>query len=175
MRKSWMFAISAALAVSAYTMSTVGTMGEVSAAPVLPHMQSISVAGAEHAMDEYAARSVIVKAYQDAWNARNASAVAKLFTNDGVAMLPGSATASGTKDIQKCYENIFQQLSPSMQFEMQGIETSGDLAIIRTTENGTQTFFANNLTVSVANRGLWVLKKVNGTWKIQTYMSSPST
>ncbi len=109
-------------------------------------------------------------AYRDALNASDASAALALYTTDGVFMPSGAPTSAGTEQVKGAYEFVFSNIQLSIEFSIDEIVVNGDYAFARTTSKGTTLIHATGETIPEENRELFVLRKVNGAWKIDRYM-----
>ena len=108
--------------------------------------------------------------YRDALNESNVEKVVPLYTENGVFMPSGAPTAIGQDQIKGAYEFVFAMIQLSIEFYIDEIEVVGDYAFARTTSKGTTLILASGETVPEENRELFVLKKENGSWKIDRYM-----
>jgi len=109
-------------------------------------------------------------AYRDALNASDVSAVLSLYTEDGVFMPSGAPTSIGTEQVKAAYEFVFGNIELSIEFSVDEIVINGEYAFARTTSKGSTLIHATGETVPEENRELFVLQKVNGSWKIDRYM-----
>ncbi len=108
--------------------------------------------------------------YRDALNASNVAQVLPLYTQDGVFMPSNGPSASGQEQIKGSYEFVFKTIQLHIEFFIDEIVVDGDYAFARTTSKGTTLIHANGQTVPEENRELFVLRKVDGQWKISRYM-----
>ena len=112
----------------------------------------------------------VLFSYRDALNESNVEKVVPLYTENGVFMPSGAPTAIGQDQIKGAYEFVFGMIQLSIEFYIDEIEVVGDYAFARTTSKGTTLILASGETVPEENRELFVLKKENGSWKIDRYM-----
>ncbi|MBO9673098.1 MAG: nuclear transport factor 2 family protein [Sphingobacteriaceae bacterium] len=109
--------------------------------------------------------------YFDALNKSDVAQAVGQYTADGVFMPTGFPTATGTKELNVAYENVFKAIQLKVTFKVEEIITqSEDLAFVRTESNGTQLIHANGKTTEELNREFFLMKKVDGKWKIARYM-----
>ena len=108
--------------------------------------------------------------YRDALNESNAEAALNLYTEDGVFMPSAAPTAIGQEQVLKAYQFVFENIQLSIEFFIDEIEVIGDYAFVRSTSRGTVLIKAANEEVAEENRELFVLKKLQGSWKIDRYM-----
>ena len=108
--------------------------------------------------------------YRDALNASDVDQVMKLYTTDGVFMPSNAPTSMGTDQVRGAYEYVFSNIKLNIEFNIDEVELAGDYAFARTTSQGTTLIHASGETVPEENRELFVLKQVEGAWKIDRYM-----
>jgi len=108
--------------------------------------------------------------YRDALNASDVSKVIPLYTEDGIFMPSGAPTSIGTEQVKGAYEFVFSNIKLSIEFYIDEIIVNGEYAFARTISKGTTLIRATEETVPEENRELFVLKKENGSWKIDRYM-----
>ena len=112
----------------------------------------------------------VLFSYRDALNESNAEKVLSLYTENGVFMPSSAPTAIGQEQLKGTYEFVFSNIQLSIEFYIDEIEIVGEYAFARTTSKGTTLIRASGETVPEENRELFVLRKENGSWKIDRYM-----
>ena len=112
----------------------------------------------------------ILFSYRDALNESNAEKVLSLYTENGVFMPSSAPTAIGQEQLKGTYEFVFSNIQLNIEFYIDEIEIVGEYAFVRSTSKGTTFIRASGETVPEENRELFVLKKENGSWKIDRYM-----
>ncbi len=112
----------------------------------------------------------LLKSYEIALNASDTKSVLKLYAADGVFMPSEAPTSIGQEAVEGAYNFVFSQIKLNIEFFIDEIEVTGDLAFARTISKGTTDVLAAGITIPEENRELFVLKKVNGEWKIARYM-----
>jgi ketosteroid isomerase-like protein len=112
--------------------------------------------------------------YRDALNESSVDKVMPLYTTNGVFMPSGAPTAIGQEQVKGAYQFVFSNIQLNIEFYIDEIEVIGDYAFARTTSKGTTLIHATGETVPEENRELFMLKKENGTWKIDRYMFNKS-
>jgi len=85
-------------------------------------------------------------------------------------MPSGAPTSIGTEQIKGAYEFVFGNIKLTIEFYIDEITVNGEYAFSRTTSKGTTLIHATGKTVPEENRELFILKKENGSWKIDRYM-----
>ena len=113
---------------------------------------------------------ILLFAYRDALNASDVSAVLSLYAEDGVFMPSGAPTSIGQEQIKGAYEFVFGNIQLSIEFYIDEIVINGGYAYARTTSKGSTLILATGETVPEENRELFILRKENGSWKIDRYM-----
>jgi len=108
--------------------------------------------------------------YRDALNASDINKVLPLYTENGVFMPSEAPTSIGKDQIKGAYEFVFSNIKLNIEFNIDEIIINGDYAFVRTTSKGTTLIHATGKTIPEENRELFVLKKENGSWKIDRYM-----
>ena len=103
-------------------------------------------------------------------NESNAEVALSLYTNEGVFMPSAAPTAIGQEQVLKAYQYVFENIQLSIEFFIDEIEVIGDYAFVRSTSKGTVLIKATNEEMAEENRELFVLKKIQGSWKIDRYM-----
>ena len=112
----------------------------------------------------------VLFSYRDALNESNAEKVVSLYTENGVFMPSSAPTAIGQEQLKGTYEFVFSNIQLNIEFYIDEIEIVGEYAFARSTSKGTTLIHASGETVPEENRELFVLKKENGSWKIDRYM-----
>jgi uncharacterized protein (TIGR02246 family) len=112
----------------------------------------------------------VLLAYGAALNASDVSAAVAAYAPDGIFMPTEAPTAAGQAELEASYTHIFSMIRLHITFFFDEIVVQGDLAYARTVSRGEVTILAQGITVPEENRELFVLKKVDGHWKIASYM-----
>ncbi|OJJ19862.1 hypothetical protein BKI52_15385 [marine bacterium AO1-C] len=112
----------------------------------------------------------LIKSYETALNTSDVQLAVNSFTDDGVLMQPGVPTFTGSASLVGAYEFAYAQFNFNITLTISEIVVDGDLAYVITSSSGTSTDLGTNETIAVANRELFVCKKVDGVWKIARYM-----
>lgn len=121
-------------------------------------------------VQEQALLQSLIKSYETALNSSDVQLSVNSFTDDGVLMQPGVPTFTGSAELTGAYEFAYSQLDFNITLAVSEIVVDGDLAYVITSSSGTSTDLATNETNTVANRELFVCKKVNRVWKIARYI-----
>ena len=119
---------------------------------------------------EKAAINALLFAYRDALNASDVGAILALYADDGVFMPTGAPTSIGQEQVKGAYEFVFSNIQLTIEFQIDEVELAGDYAFARTTSQGSTLIHATGANVAEENRELFVLRKIQGEWKIARYM-----
>ncbi len=117
--------------------------------------------------DEIAA---LLKGYEGVLNASDVDGILELYTEDGVFMAPNNPSAVGIAQVEAAYTGAFQAIDLNVEFDIVEIEViSDEWAFARTNSAGTITINATGDEVVEGNQELFILRKVDGDWKIARY------
>ena len=129
-----------------------------------------SLSGAHGADLDKAQIAAVLKGYERVLNASDVDGVVKLYTKDGVFMAQHNPSAVGIKQVEAAYTAVFQAIDLNVEFDIVEIEVISDYwAFARTNSSGTTTINATGDKVAEGNQELFVLRKVDGGWKIARY------
>lgn len=123
--------------------------------------------------DEAAVKNA-VHAYFKAMNAADLTGVVAAFAEDGVLLPSAAPTARGTEQLSGNYTYVFDNFGFALEETIESAVVTGDRAVVRSTSSGKLTIKASGAEVADNFREVFVLKKVNGAWKIDTYMYNQS-
>ncbi len=122
--------------------------------------------------DERAIAAVLAS-YEDALNRADTAAVIRLYTEDGVFMPQHFPSSVGVEAVRRAYDGVFDAIKLAITFAVVEInQVASDWAFARTTSAGTVTINANGQSGSEANQELFVLQKIDRSWKIARYSFS---
>jgi uncharacterized protein (TIGR02246 family) len=117
--------------------------------------------------------SATLQAYADALNRKDTEAIVKIYADDGVFMAQGFPTAIGTDAIRKLYTTIFGLITLKVVFTIEEAVQAGEQYVwARTSSKGTNTVLADGSQSAEGNQELFVLKKVDDSWRIARYCFS---
>lgn len=119
--------------------------------------------------DSKAINTLITTSYSNAIASANAQTVSEIFTSDGVLMAPDAPTMIGRTAIKGTYESVFSTIGLDLSFAIDEIVIDGEYGYVRSHSTGTALIRANNQTVPANYREIFVVKKVDGSWKIAWY------
>ena len=112
----------------------------------------------------------LLKSYETALNANRVATIVGLYATNGVFMPAGKPTAKGQAGIKKAYRKVFDDLDLNVNFNIKKIEWHGNLAFVRTVSGGQIKLRKKNQVIANHTRELFVLKRIDGQWKIYQYM-----
>lgn len=106
-------------------------------------------------------------AWDKAWNAGDADALASLYTADAVAMAPNQTSEAGRDAMRASSRKYFEQFSDENRSAVEDVRISGDLAVARGTQETRTTVKAGG--ASFQDKSKWISayqRQPNGSWKI---------
>jgi uncharacterized protein (TIGR02246 family) len=112
----------------------------------------------------------VVENYVEAMRRSQADVLASLFTDDGVLMAPDAPTSRGADNIAVFFANALGAVQIDAKIAFDEITVSGDYAFVLTHSEVQVTMKQTNTVRDETNRELFVLKNVDGAWKIARYM-----
>ena len=145
------------------------------AAPAAQAQQPQRASANSHAATnrEEAQVEQLLNRYEQALNTSDVNTVVQLYTDDGVFMAPENPAAVGTQVLTLAYTGVFQAIALKLKFQIAETQLlSPEWALLRTTSTGVVKILANGAEVPGSNQELFLLRKVNGRWKIARYAFS---
>ncbi|KAK1823695.1 hypothetical protein LTR12_001881 [Friedmanniomyces endolithicus] len=116
-----------------------------------------------------------LNAYRDNLVASNVEGCVNLYASDGVLMAPGYETQVGHDAVKQWYTNIRKLVTLDVEFDIhEAVAITEEYGFARTSSAGTLKINATGVTRKEANQELFVMKKVEGEWKIARYCFSES-
>lgn len=112
----------------------------------------------------------MLNTYFGSLNASDVKTAVGSYTTDGVFMPTKFPTATGTEQLVTAYENVFKAIQLNVTVKIEEVIVKDDIAFARTLSNGTTLIHATGETTPEENREFFLLRKVNGEWKIARYM-----
>ena len=129
----------------------------------------LGVSSGAHAADSDDIEALL-KGYESVLNASDVDGILELYTEDGVFMAPNNPSAVGIQQVEAAYTGAFQAIDLNVEFDIVEIEViSDDWAFARTNSAGTITINATGDKIPEGNQELFVLRKVDGDWRIARY------
>ena len=125
---------------------------------------------ARAAAEETAVKAAVTQ-YFDALGTQDVpTIVEKSYAPDGVFFPHQLPTAKGSDELRAAYTQIFQAIKLDVKLNIESAEVSGDEAVVVTSSLGTVHVNEPNIDVPEANREIFHMHKIDGDWRIQTYM-----
>lgn len=119
---------------------------------------------------EEQAIATVLQQYEAALNASDTDAVMKLYTADGIFMPQHFPSSIGTAAVRAAYDGVFSAIRLTVKFAVQEVHAvATDWAFARTNSAGHVTLHANGESSAEANQELFVMQKVDSSWKIARY------
>ncbi|WP_224994740.1 DUF4440 domain-containing protein [Cesiribacter sp. SM1] len=115
-------------------------------------------------------RTLITSAYANAISSSDAQAVSSIFIADGVLMAPDAPTMVGNTAIKSTYESVFDAVELDLAFTIDEIAVDGEYGYVRSHSEGTTLIRSNGQTVPASYREIFIVKKVEGNWRIAWYL-----
>ena len=115
----------------------------------------------------------LLKRYESALNASSVDRCLALYAPDGVFMPQHSPSIVGAQAIRTAYQDVFKAIKLTVLFQIAEVRVlSREWAFARTNSVGTTLDHASGQTRAEANQELFVLQKLEGSWKIARYCFS---
>jgi ketosteroid isomerase-like protein len=113
----------------------------------------------------------VVEHYQDGLNTSDFARIRPTFAPAAVAEWNEKATVIGVDAMAKPYEELFKKIKFNTDFQFDAVDLYGDIAIVRTHHpvGSTEYFLADGSKKLDFNREIFVLRRVDGDWKIILY------
>ncbi len=111
----------------------------------------------------------VVHRYESALNAKDTDTIVGLFAEGSVAEWNNKRTYATRDQKIAGYNALFRSASFSTVFSYDAINVYGDTAVVRTHHHVGAAVIENGKKVTDYNREVFVLRKIDGTWKIVLY------
>ncbi len=137
-------------------------------------MTSHETAGAStpNTEQEHVSVKAAVAAYFSSLDKSDLDGAIAAYTPDTVPTLQGLETAKGTAQLRKVYADAFKALCFSSTHSYDEVRVYGDEAFVRTTSGSQTTVLATGELMQERYRELFILKMVDGQWRIDHYMNN---
>jgi uncharacterized protein (TIGR02246 family) len=113
-----------------------------------------------------------VAAYFSALDKSDVDDAIGAYTSDAVVTLQGLETARGTAELRKVYADAFKALRFTSTHTYDEVRIYGDEAFVRTTSGSQTTVLATGEVMKERYREFFILKNVDGHWRIDRYMNN---
>jgi uncharacterized protein (TIGR02246 family) len=138
----------------------------------------IAVSGSVRAQqtDAQAAMQIekIMDAYATALRSNDVEGLVALHAAKGVFIRDDMAAVVGRDALRAAYKQVFATLRVDLKFKIQEIESSGDMAWLRSTSAGRIKVLASGAETNNAFNQLIVFRRENDAWKIRSYLYASS-
>ena len=113
----------------------------------------------------------VVKRYQAGLNSSDFAKIGPLFAPDAIAEWNEKATVVGALAMAKPYEDLFKAIKFNTDFQYDAVDIYGEIAIVRTHHpvGQTELHLKDGSRTLDFNREIFVLRRMNGDWKIILY------
>ena len=112
----------------------------------------------------------LIEKYQQSLNKSDLDLVRSVYAKDAVFIGQPFPTATGVEDIVSLYADFFSKLDFNVEFDIVEVELSGDFGFVRTRSRGTIVPKGQTPERSEGNREIFIVKKIDGVWKIYRYI-----
>jgi ketosteroid isomerase-like protein len=113
----------------------------------------------------------VVERYQDGLNNSDFARIRATFAPDAVAEWNEKATVISVEAMAKPYEELFKKIKFNTDFQFDAVDLYGDIGIVRTHHpvGSVELFLADGSKKLDYNREIFVLRRMDGEWKIILY------
>jgi uncharacterized protein (TIGR02246 family) len=111
----------------------------------------------------------VVHRYENALNSKDTDAIVGLFADDSVAEWNNKRTYATREQRVAGYNALFKIANFSTVFAYDAIDVYGDVAVVRTHHHVGAAVIENGKKVTDYNREVFILRKIDGAWKIVLY------
>jgi uncharacterized protein (TIGR02246 family) len=115
----------------------------------------------------------LLDTYERSLNEGDVSLVETVYAEDAVFIGQPFPTATGREEIVGLYAGFLSQLDFNVKFAVLEVELDGSLGFIRTQSTGTIVPKGQVPEGPEQNREVFVVKKIDGAWKIYRYIFNP--
>jgi uncharacterized protein (TIGR02246 family) len=112
----------------------------------------------------------LIETYQKGLNEANLDLIRSVYADDAMFIGQPFPTATGVDSIVELYGNFLSQLDFDVKFDIEETELEGGLGFVRTRSHGTIVPKGQKVEGSEGNREIFVVKKVDGSWKVYRYI-----
>ena len=120
--------------------------------------------------DDAEAVNAAVSRYFSALGSQDVDTIVDSYAPDGQFFGHFLGTAKGSDALRATYTQIFKDIALNVELTIESTDVAGDQAVVVTSSVGTVHVNAANIDVPEANREMFHMARVEGRWRIQTYM-----
>ena len=154
----------AVLAIGTTAMLTAANAAAPESDPQFPFSADPAVSTRQHAAYN------VFHRYVQLLNAGDTAGILDLFAPESVAEWNDKPTFATRQERAAAYDALFKVAKFSTVFGYAGIDVSGDTAVVRTYHHKGATVLDGGKEFVDLNREVFVLRKIDGTWKIVLYI-----
>lgn len=115
----------------------------------------------------------LMQTYQRSLNEGNVELVRSVYADDAVFIGQPFPTATGKDAIVALYADFLSKLDFNVEFEVLEVELGDNLGFVRTQSVGTIAPKGQAPAGKERNREVFVVKRIDGAWKIYRYIFNP--
>ena len=115
----------------------------------------------------------LLQTYQRSLNEADVELVRSVYADDAVFIGQPFPTATGKEAIVALYADFLSKLDFNVEFTILEMELGDDLGFVRTQSHGTIVPKGQTPEGSEGNREVFVVKKIDGAWKLYRYIFNP--
>ena len=130
-------------------------------------------ASAQDSMESSQVKQVVVS-YFTALNESDTDTILDLYHEDSVFLPKNAPAARGIAAIAKAYRALFDAAKLNTAHVYHRVSVHGDMALVESQGSGTLTLLESKKAVPSNNKELFVLRKIEGKWKIDYYVFNDS-
>lgn len=112
----------------------------------------------------------VLEGYERALNGNDIETILGLFGSEPVFMPQHAPALIGREAVRGGYEQVFNTIKLSIQFDIHEVQEAGDWAWARTSSAGRARILAAGIEVQEGNNELFVFRRENSVWKIHRYL-----
>ncbi len=113
---------------------------------------------------------ILIDTYKTSLNSSDAALAQSVYTKDGVFVPQGRPSSTGSSDIFKSHEDIFNRVRYDIEFFIEEIVVEDNIAFATTSSKGTSTILASGESAIEENREIFIFEKLDDQWGIARYM-----
>jgi uncharacterized protein (TIGR02246 family) len=117
----------------------------------------------------------LIFSYSDAFNTGDLAKTVAVYAEDGILMPQGAPLAQGPEQLKATFGFLFKTFQIRIDYVVDEVIVSGDHAYARTNSKVKTVVRANGETIELDNKELFVLRKIDGQWKISHYIFNNTT
>ena len=114
--------------------------------------------------------TVLIEAYQKGLNEGKLDLIRSVYADDAMFIGQPFPTATGVDSIVELYGSFLSELDFDVKFDIEEIELEGGLGFVRTRSHGTIVPKGQKAEGAEGNREIFVVKKIDGSWKVYRYI-----